>query len=76
MESLTKFWNAWKRFGQMIGDFIARVILTIFYFTIFAPFGIGVRLFGDPLQVRGPLKRNWVERAKRESSMNEARRLS
>lgn len=27
----------------------ARVVLSLFYFTLFVPFGVGVRLFDDPL---------------------------
>ena len=43
MTFLRRFWEGWKRFGQAIGDFLARVILSIFYFAIFLPFGLGTR---------------------------------
>ena len=33
------FWHNWKAFGQFLGDWLARVVLTIFYFTILIPFG-------------------------------------
>jgi hypothetical protein len=58
---LKRFWESWKRFGQMIGDILARIVLTIFYFTIFLPFGLGVRLGADPLDIR---RRSpaWVKR--------------
>ena len=46
------FWHNWKAFGQFLGDWLARVVLTIFYFTILIPFGLGVRLFADPLQIK------------------------
>lgn len=46
------FWHGWKAFGQFMGDWLARVVLTIFYFTILVPFGLGVRLFSDPLQIK------------------------
>jgi hypothetical protein len=46
------FWHGWKAFGQFMGNWLARVVLTIFYFTILVPFGLGVRLFSDPLQVK------------------------
>src|SRR6185503_9025048 len=49
MEALRKVWEAWKRFGQFIGDQLGRVVLTIFYFTLFMPFALGVRFFSDPL---------------------------
>ena len=75
MEALRKFWEAWKRFGQLIGDFVGRVVLTVFYFTLFVPFGLGVRLFGDPLALsrRGPGK--WLERATHDLSLDDSRRL-
>lgn len=74
MDTLRKIWAAWKRVGQAIGDFIARVVLTFFYFTIFAPFGLGVRLAKDPLQ----LKRRgaqWDQREVVADNLEQARRL-
>ncbi len=74
MDTLRKIWAVWKRVGQAIGDFMARVVLSIFYFTIFAPFGLGVRLTSDPLQ----LKRRgaqWDQREVVADSMEQARRL-
>ena len=49
---LKRIWEGWKRFGQWIGDMLARVVLTVFYFTIFVPFGLGVRFFSDPLAIK------------------------
>ncbi len=45
-------WEWWKRVGKVIGDFIARVILTAFYFTIFVPFALITILFQDPLGLK------------------------
>jgi hypothetical protein len=42
---LTSIWRAWKRIGRAIGDLIGRLVLTVFYFTIFVPFAVGVRVF-------------------------------
>jgi len=44
-------WAAWKRFGKKVGDLQARILLTIFYFLILAPFGLGIRA-ADPLGLR------------------------
>ena len=52
MDILKKLWRAWLRFGQFLGDILARIVLTLFYFTLFAPFGIGVTWFSDPLRTR------------------------
>jgi hypothetical protein len=75
MEALRKFWHAWKRFGQFMGDFIGRLVLTVFYFTLFMPFGLGLRFFGDPLalKVRGPSK--WLERTTKDVTLEDTRRL-
>lgn len=81
MEILRKFWDLWKRFGQAMGDFLARVVLTLFYFTIFAPFGLGVRLLGDPLAIKDESKEDdegplWLSRATSDLTIDDARRLS
>ena len=52
MDLLKKFWEGWKAFGHALGNLVARLVLSIFYFTVFVPFGLGVRLFSDPLQVK------------------------
>jgi len=75
MESLRKVWQIWKRIGQFVGDLIGRIILTLFYFTIFAPFGLGVRLWGDPLQIRKNLSANWLSRNHRDLTLGDTRRL-
>lgn len=52
MDVLKKIWTAWKAFGQFLGNLLARVVLTVFYITIFVPFGLGVKYFSDPLQLK------------------------
>ena len=69
---LKRFWANWKRFGQWMGDNVARVLLVIFYFTIALPFGLLVRLTQDPLDRKGPAQ--WVPRDKRPSELVDARR--
>jgi hypothetical protein len=57
---------AWERFKVItviIGDVQGRFIATLFYFTILLPFGIGSRLFSDPLrQNHNPDEPRWLER--------------
>ena len=60
MDLLRKLWQAWKRFGQFLGDILARIVLTLFYFTLFAPFGVGVTWFSDPLRVRDAGVLSWL----------------
>ena len=55
-------WHHWKQFGHFLGDWLGRVVLTIFYFTMFVPFGIGVRLFSDPLHIKKEPDERWQPR--------------
>jgi len=75
METLRKGWQAWKRFGQFMGDLIGRVVLTVFYFTVFMPFGLGVRLLGDPLAIRPLSHAKWLERKTHDVTLEDSRRL-
>lgn len=52
VEVTRRVWGAWRRFGQWLGDIMARVVLTILYFTVVLPFGVGVRLLADPLRLK------------------------
>jgi len=45
-------WKYWKKFGEFIGNIIGRVFLMLFYVTIAIPFGLGARLFSDPLHIK------------------------
>jgi len=75
METLRKVWQAWKRIGQFIGDTIGRVVLTVFYFTLFMPFALGVRYFGDPLALRPRGNSKWLERTTKDLTLEDTRRL-
>ena len=49
---LKRAWQAWKRIAHKIGNFQARVLLTIFYGVLVLPFGVAARLFSDPLRIK------------------------
>jgi len=70
---LKRLWEAWKRIAHKIGNFQARVLLTILYIVLVLPFGLGVRLFADPLQIR---KRptGWLDQEPAAHDMDWARR--
>jgi len=56
-------WKWWKLFATDLGNYQGRVWFTFFYFLVVTPFGIGVRLFSDPLKVKeGGEKTCWSER--------------
>ena len=72
---LRQAWKAWREIAAYIGDFQARLLLTIFYFTVLAPFGLLVRLFSDPLRVRNlETDSGWTKRETREADLEAARR--
>ena len=72
MEFLRKVWEGWKRFGQFIGDVVGRLVLTLFYFTIFVPFGLGVRLFADPLHRKQDRSgKFWLERRTKDRTVDD-----
>jgi hypothetical protein len=75
MDILRKVWQAWKRIGQFIGDQLGRVVLTVFYFTLFMPFALGVKLLGDPLAIRPQGRPKWLERKTRDLTLEDSRRL-
>lgn len=75
METLRKAWQIWKRIGQFIGDAIGRVVLTLFYFTLFVPFALGVRFFGDPMAMRPSNRVKWLDRTTPDLTIEDSRRL-
>ncbi|NWG13823.1 MAG: hypothetical protein HXY20_09840 [Acidobacteria bacterium] len=68
-------WEAWRGFGKFLGDWLARILLTIFYFTLLAPFGIGVRMASDPLATTGRSRPRWRQRTTYERQLGEAKRM-
>ena len=48
---LKRMWQAWKLIAKKVGNFQARVLLTILYAALF-PYGVAIRLLSDPLRVK------------------------
>jgi hypothetical protein len=72
MKTLKRAWEAWKRIGKKIGNFQARVLLTIFYAVLMFPFGIAARLFSDPLRIK-KLPTEWLPHEEETNDMKWAR---
>jgi hypothetical protein len=51
---LKRAWQGWKRIAHNIGNFQARVLLTVFYGVLVLPFGLAARWFSDPLRIKRP----------------------
>lgn len=71
---MRKLWEKWKAFGHFLGNFLARIVLTIFYFTVFLPFGLGVRLLSDQLGIKTRPTKFWQMRETMADSLASARR--
>lgn len=71
--TLRSIWEAWKRIGRFIGNIVTRIIMTVFYFTLFAPFGIGATLFSDLLQMKTERKESWISRETGDKTLDEVR---
>lgn len=68
------FWPGWKLFGHFLGNLVARVVLTIFYFTVFVPFALGVKLFSDPLHIKSTSAKLWQTRTTGDQTLEEVLR--
>lgn len=57
---ILRFTAGGRKLAKKIGDFNARLILTLIYVLILWPFGFVVRFFSDPLRIKNrPTK--WLE---------------
>ena len=68
-----KLWEGWKKIGHAIGNFQARLLLTIIYSILILPFGLMVRLFSDSMHTK---KRTvaWLDHPATPNDLNEAHR--
>ncbi len=57
--TMKNIWEWWKRVARKIGDFQARIILTIFYFIILGPFALAIRWWSHPLAIKADNPRGW-----------------
>jgi len=73
MSFLKQVWKKWRAFGRVMGDFVARIFMTVFYFTVALPFGLGVRWFKDPLHLHSS-ESGWLPRETKRETMEDARR--
>tara|TARA_Y100000588_G_scaffold378521_1_gene459153 strand:+ start:1170 stop:1364 length:195 start_codon:yes stop_codon:yes gene_type:complete len=62
------------KIAGVMGDFQSRAVLSLFYFIIVLPFGLVVRIFGDPLRIRKNRESSWTEFALKLSSVDQARK--
>ena len=63
---LTPLKKGWIKLGEILGKFIAPIVMGFIYFVIITPIGILLRLFGkDLLNIKfNTNKSYWIKRAK------------
>ena len=66
-------WQRWQIIGRINGDYLARVLVNGFYFTVLVPFALGVKLFSDPLALKSKSSPAWRARKAVGSSLTDAR---
>jgi hypothetical protein len=65
----------WQAIAHVIGNFQARVLLTLFYFVVVPPFALVVRVLKDPLTLQPPAGGSlWVDGPASDLSVEHARR--
>lgn len=52
---MRRLWSAWKCLARRVGEWQARLVLTVFYYTLFAPFALLARAARKP-------RRGWMQR--------------
>jgi hypothetical protein len=72
-QGLNRFWAGWTRLAHKIGNFQARVLLTVLYALLVLPFGIVVRVFADPLRIKERPAR-WLDHPDEASDLKSARK--
>ena len=70
---LKELWQGWTKIAKKIGDFQARLILTLFYFIFIIPIGLIARMFADPLAMKNSTV-HWETRASSPTRLEDARR--
>ena len=74
MDLIKKFWEKWKAFDHKVGNFQARLILTLFYFIVICPFAKVVKFLSKPLRLKVLHSSNWLAYQGSEDIMTRARR--
>ncbi len=60
---MLNLWEWWKKTAKKIGDFQARIILTIFYFIVLGPFALAIRWGSNPLAIKTRTLQGWHPKA-------------
>ena len=67
-------WSRWKGLSKKAAELQARIVLTVFYFTVVMPFGLARTFGADPLQMKKSRPEKWLARQTRDLRLDDARR--
>ena len=68
-----KISGRWKKIGHAIGNFQARILLTMIYSVLILPFGLAVRFFADSMHMKKRPEK-WFDHPPIPNTLEEARR--
>lgn len=71
LNTMQNLWEWWKRAARKIGDFQARILLTLFYCIFFFPFALAIRFLSDPLSIKNNDSPTWGIKPQAEGSFLE-----
>ena len=66
-------WEGWKLFAAEMGHIQGSLFMGFFYFIVVTIFGVGVKLFSDPMGIKStPSATGWVDRQPLDATLTEA----
>ena len=69
-----RFWDGWMVVARAIGNFNARLLLSLFYFLIILPLGLITGAAKDFLGIRQRPQSSWHDKADPPRTLEEGRR--
>ncbi len=70
----SRVWSGWKMVVERVGAFQAKVVLTLLYFVLIAPFALFVKLGRNRLRIGRVATSNWTARTVEPSGLEASRR--
>ncbi|MFN8522503.1 MAG: hypothetical protein U0821_05285 [Chloroflexota bacterium] len=68
-------WKRWRELADRVANVQARILLTVFYFSIMVPIGLWQAFVSDRLRIRrAPSQTFWVERKTTDTTLDDVRR--
>jgi hypothetical protein len=68
-----KISGRWKKFLHALGNFQARILLTLIYYVLILPFGVVLRVFSDSMHMKKRPEK-WFDHPPTPNTLEEARR--